>query len=385
MAKRDYYDVLEISRNASKEEIKRAYRKAAKKYHPDLNKNNPEAEEKFKEASEAYEVLMDDRKKQLYDQYGFAGVEQQWGTEGFDWSRFSHFNDIEDIFSDFFGGDTFVSGGFGGSLFDHIFGRGTRTRTSRGRDLRYDVEITLKEAVSGTRKTITVPRFVTCQTCGGSGAKDSKMTTCTECGGRGQVTKSQRRGFSQFVTITTCPNCNGRGQWPENVCNACRGRGEVEKISTFAIDIPVGANEGLTLRLQGKGEPGRGGSQPGDLYLVVHLAEDDVFMKEGNDIVVDSYISYSQAVLGDEIEVPTLNGRARLTVPPGTQSHTIFKLRGKGLPNIVSGRKGDQYVRVIIKTPAKLSSEHRNLIEKLQKFDDTAKKSEKSKFFGKSK
>lgn len=382
MAKRDYYEVLGIAREASKDEIKSAYRKAAKKYHPDLNKDNPQAEEKFKELSEAYEVLMDEQKKQLYDQYGFSGVQQQWGGEGFDWSRFTHFNDIEDIFSDFFGGGGY-GGGFGGGLFDQLFRSRERTGPSRGADLRYDLEISLKDALEGTKKIIQLPMRVACEKCGGSGAEGGKMTVCPECGGRGQISRSQRRGYSQFVTITTCPRCRGRGQWPERRCEPCSGRGEIEKISTISVNIPPGAHDGLRLRLHGKGEPGVKGLAPGDLYLVVHLAEDERFGRDGDDVILEAQISYVQAALGAEIEVPTLEGTAMLAIPAGTQSHTLFKLRGKGLPSTDGRGRGDEYVRVTVKTPTRLSSEERRLLERLGELEGSA--SAKPRFFGKSK
>jgi len=379
MAKTDYYEVLGVPRNASKEEIKSAYRKAAKKCHPDLNKDNPHAEEKFKELSEAYEVLMDDQKKQLYDQYGFAGVQQQWGGEGFDWSRFTHFDDIEDLFSDFFGG-----GDFGGSIFNQMFRTGRRSGPPRGTDLRYDIEIPLKEALTGAKKTIRLPMRVACEECGGTGAEGGKMSTCPECGGRGQVSRTQRRGYSQFVTITTCSRCHGRGQWPETRCSSCSGTGEVEQTTTLSVNIPAGAYDGLRLRLQGKGEPGRKGAVAGDLYLVVHLAEDEVFKREGNDILVELQIAYSQAVLGAEVEVPTLEGTAMLRVPPGTQSNTLFKLRGKGMPSLDRHDTGDEYVRVIVRTPTRISSEERRLIERLRELEGSASPS-KSRLFGRSK
>jgi len=382
MAKRDYYEVLGVAREASKDDIKSAYRKAAKKYHPDLNKDNPQAEEKFKEVSEAYEVLMDDQKRQLYDQHGFSGVQQQWGGEGFDWSQFTHFNDIEDIFSDIFGGGGF-GGGFGGSLFDQLFRSRERSGPSRGADLRYDIEIDMKEALRGIEKTIQLPMRVSCDMCGGSGAEGGRMTSCPECGGRGQISRSQRRGYSQFVTITTCPRCRGRGQWAEKRCAACSGVGEIEKTSTISVNIPPGANDGLRLRLQGKGEPGARGAAPGDLYLVVHLAEDERFGRDGNDVIIEVPISYSQAALGTEIEVPTLEGTAMLTVPAGTQSHTLFKLRGKGLPVIGGRGRGDQYVRVTVRTPERLSPEVRQLLERLGEMEGSV--STKRRFLGKSK
>ncbi len=384
MAKRDYYEVLGVSRKASQDEIKSAYRKAAKKYHPDLNKESPQAEEKFKELSEAYEVLMDSEKRQLYDQYGFAGVQQQWGGEGFDWSRFTRFSDIEDIFADFFGGRGF-GGGFGGSIFDQFFQTRERARPSRGSDLRYDIEISLREAALGGRKTIKIPRRIPCNKCDGTGAEGGRMTTCPECNGQGRISRTQRRGFSQFVTISTCPKCHGRGQWAEKKCKVCNGRGDQQETSTLSVDIPAGAYDGLSLRLTGKGEPGPKGTPPGDLYLVIHIAEDETFDRDGEDLIVTVSVTYSQAALGADIEVPTLDGKVALTVPPGTQSHTIFKLRGKGLPSLRGRGKGDEYVRVIIKTPDRLNAEERKLIERLAELEGSSSSTTRSRFFGKSK
>ena len=384
MAKRDYYEVLGVPRKASKEEIKSAYRKAAKKHHPDLNKDNPQAEEKFKELSEAYEVLMDDQKKQMYDQYGFTGVQQQWGGEGFDWSRFTHFDDIEDIFADFFRGGSF-GGGFGGGLFDQLFRTRERAGPARGADLRYDLEITLKEALSGVKKTIRLAMRVSCDKCNGTGAEGGRMATCPECGGRGQTSRTQRRGFSQFVTITTCQRCRGRGQWPERKCAECSGLGEKEETTTLTVNIPAGSHDGLRLRLQGKGEPGGRGAAPGDLYLVVHLAEDDVFARDGEDVVVEVPVTYSQAVLGAEISVPTLEGTAMLAIPPGTQSHTLFKLKGKGMPALDGQDRGDQYVRIVVKTPTKISADERRLMERLSELEGSSSTNPRSRFFGRSK
>jgi len=382
MAKRDYYEVLGVGRDAAKDEIKSAYRKAAKKYHPDLNKGNPQAEEKFKELSEAYEVLMDDEKKALYDQYGFSGVQQQWGGSGFDWSRFTRYNDLEDIFSDLFS-DRGFSGGFGGGLFEQLFRSQGRGGPARGADLRYDVEISLMEALEGAKKAIRLPRRAACDKCGGTGAEGGKLTSCPECAGRGQLSRSQRRGYSQFVTITTCPSCRGKGQWPEKKCSDCRGLGEKEETSTLTVNIPAGAMDGLRLRIQGKGESGGRGGIPGDLYLVMHLAEDETFSREGNDLIVEIPVTFSQVALGAEIEVPTLGGKATLKIPPGAQSHTLFKLKGKGLPSIDGREKGDQYVRIIVKTPAKLAAEERELIERLSRLDGST--STRTRFFGRPK
>jgi len=370
MAKRDYYEVLGVPRNSSKEEIKRAYRRLAKKYHPDVNKDNPKAaEEKFKEISEAYEVLADDSKRERYDRFGFAGVESTFSPGGFTWSDFSHFGDIEDLFgrdffSDFFGGGF---GGFGESIFDSFFNwkEGRRPRPSKGRDLRYDLEITLEDVAFGGRKKVRIPHSVRCSSCGGSGAEGGVTRTCPQCNGSGQISNVQKRGFSQFITITTCPTCNGRGQRIDQACKNCGGSGTVEETTTLYVDIPKGTYEGLKLRLPGKGEAGEGGIPPGDLYIVAHIKKHEIFEREGNNIVIDIPISFTQAALGSDIEVPTLKGKASMRIPPGTQSHTTFRLRGKGLPDINGLAQGDELVRVIVVTPKNLTAEERKLLQRL--------------------
>ncbi len=370
MAGPDYYDTLGVPRGASKDEIKRAYRRLAKRYHPDLNKDNPKAaEEKFKEVSEAYEVLADDEKRRIYDQFGADGLKQQvWGGQGFDWTRFTHQDDVEDIFGrDFFDAIFRGSGFGGGSLFEQLFGGGMgRSRgPASGRSLRVDTEVRLDELLHDVRKEISLRAPHPCPACQGTGAEGGKLVTCPNCQGRGQVSSTQRRGYSQFVTIAPCPKCQGRGKWPETPCRRCGGAGRVEETRTVAVTIPAGAPEGLQLRVPGHGEAGAAGSRPGDLYVVVHVSPHSTFERDEDDVFMTLPITYPQAALGAEIEIPTLEGTARLHIPPGTQSHSVLRLRGKGLPRLASGGRGDQLVRVIVTTPEKLSSEERELLQRL--------------------
>ncbi len=369
MAGPDYYEVLGVPRGASKDEIKRAYRRLAKKYHPDLNKDDPKAaEEKFKEVSEAYEVLADDEKRRIYDQFGADGLKQQvWGGEGFDWSRFTHQADVEDIFGRDFFDAFFRGGGLGGSLFGDLFGGGLgRARGPvSGRSLRVDADVRLEDLLHDVRKEVTLRAPLPCPACQGSGAEGGKLVTCPTCHGRGQVSSSQRRGYSQFVTITPCPKCGGRGQWPESPCRRCGGSGRVAETRTLAVEIPAGAPDGLQLRVPGHGEAGEPGGRPGDLYVVVHVAPHPTFERDDQDVLMSLPITYPQAALGAEVEIPTLDGSARLRVPPGTQSHSILRLRGKGLPGLRGGPRGDQLVRVVVTTPERVSAEERKLLERL--------------------
>ncbi|MFQ6107703.1 MAG: molecular chaperone DnaJ [Thermoplasmata archaeon] len=364
MAKRDYYDVLGVDRNASKSEVKRAYRKLAKKYHPDLNKDNPKvAEEKFKEISEAYEVLADDRKRQAYDQFGFAGVESQFGGGGFTWSDFTHFNDIEDIF-----GRDFFRDFFGESIFNGLFGRPeVRRGPRRGRDLRLDVEIELEDVLNGVTRNLRIPHSVRCSECGGTGAEDGKTHPCTLCNGSGQLQNVSRQGFSQFIRITTCPRCRGSGLAFDKKCRTCEGRGSVRKTSSIDITIPKGAYTGLRLKVRGEGEAGEPGAPLGDLYIVVHVRPHEVFERDGEDIWMQVPITFSQAALGATIKVPTLDGKAELRIPAGTQTHTTLRLKGRGLPRMNGHGRGNQLVQVIVTVPGKLTSQQRKLLEEFQK------------------
>jgi len=376
MADEDYYERLGVPRGASQDEIKRAYRRLAKKHHPDLNKDNPKAaEEKFKQISEAYEVLADDEKRRIYDQFGADGLKQQvWGGEGFDWSRFTHAGDVEDIFGrDLFASFFGQSGGLGGSLFEQFFGGGSVSRRrgpAPGQDARVEVELDLEEVARGGRKEVTVHYPMTCPACRGTGAEGERLVTCPTCNGRGQVSASQRRGYSQFITITTCPKCNGRGQWPERPCPRCSGEGRIAETRTIAVEIPPGVPDSVQLRVPGRGLAGDAGAPPGDLYVAVHVRPHERFAREGDDILFELPISFTQAALGAEVEVPTLDGTSRLRIPAGMQSGTILRLRGKGLPRFQQSGRGDQLVRVIVQTPSRLSAEERRLFEQLRQLRD---------------
>ena len=303
--KRDYYDVLGVAKGASKDEVKTAYRKLAMKHHPDMNKENPKAaEEKFKEISEAYEVLADDEKRARYDQFGHEGVQSTFRTGGFDWSDFTHFNDISDIFGGFEGF------GFGGSIFDQFFGRTARRGPQEGRSLRYDIEITIEEAARGVEKELRVPHSIKCKTCGGSGAKHGDIKTCPTCGGSGQVQRGQKRGYASFVTITNCPTCRGSGKQILKKCAECEGAGVQQTTSTIKVSVPKGAEEGMRLRIRAAGEASQNGGSPGDLYIVIHIAEPPGFGRDGSDLWVEAPISFTQAALGAQIDVPTLDGTA---------------------------------------------------------------------------
>lgn len=372
MVKRDYYEVVGVSQDASPEEIKRAYRKLAKKYHPDLNReNSEEAEAKFKELSEAYEVLMDGEKRSLYDRFGHEGIQSSFGRSGFNWSNFTHFGDIEDLFGGSFLRDLFGDLGrpFGGSLFEEFFRQATGRRyggAARGRDLRMDVEVSLEEVATGESRVVQVPREVTCEACSGSGAEDGAMTTCSTCNGTGEVREVRRRGFSQMIMISPCTRCGGRGKWPTSACKTCGGDGVVQTTSKVAVQIPKGAYDGLSLRIRGKGEAGERGGPSGDLYIVLHLGEHEVFQRQGRDLLVEVPLTYSQASLGAEVSVPTLQGETMVKIPAGTQSHSIFRLKGKGLPNLEGNGTGDQLVRAVVVTPQKLSAEGKRLLRNLE-------------------
>ena len=368
MGKRDYYEVLGVPRTASADEIKKAYRRLAKEYHPDMAKGDKKvAEERFKELSEAYEVLADDGKRKIYDAYGREGLKQQvWGGQDFDWSRFTHAGDVRDLFGEDFLQTFFGRSPFGGSLFEDILGgRGRRRGPRRGQDLQVEVDVGLEGLVHGTREEIRVPRTAPCEECKGTGAKGGRLVTCSQCNGQGQVSRSQSRGFSQFISITTCPKCQGRGQLPEAPCPACRGAGRIQTTSTLHVEIPPGAPDGLQLRIPGKGDAGDAGAPAGDLYVVVRTRAHPQFQRDGRDVVLDWPIPFTKAALGGDVEVPTLDGTARVKIPPGTQTHTVFRLRGKGLPDLETGRRGDELVRVVVVTPDRLDAEARRLLEKL--------------------
>jgi molecular chaperone DnaJ len=358
-AKRDYYETLGVQRSASKDDIKKAYRKLAMKYHPDMNKDKTkEAEEKFKELSEAYEVLADDEKRQKYDRFGHEGVQSTFRGGGFDWSDFTHYGDISDIFGGF--------EGFGGSIFEQFFGGGARRAgPQEGRSLRYDIGVTLEEAAAGMEKDIKVPHSASCKACGGMGAKSGDMKTCSTCKGSGQVQRGQKRGYTSFVTITSCPACRGSGKHITKPCEECGGAGSVQTTSTLQVSIPKGAEEGMRLRIRGAGEAGPNGGPPGDLYIVVHVEDHPVFDRDGKDLWVEAPVTFTQAALGADVDVPTLTGTARVTVPQGTQTGTVLRLKGKGMPDLRGYGNGDQFVKVTVVTPSKLTSEQKALMKKL--------------------
>jgi molecular chaperone DnaJ len=356
--RRDYYEVLGVPRNAGIDDIKRSYRGLAKKYHPDLNKDNvKEAEEKFKEVSEAYEVLVDEKKRKLYDQYGHAGVSSQFQDGSFNWNDFSHYGDLRDIFGD--------TGGFG-NIFDMLFGRQQRTG---GRDARMDIEITLDEAYKGVKKRITVPKIDNCPKCHGTGAKDGKVVPCPECKGSGKVRIVQSHGFSQFVQVGPCRRCRGTGRSPASACPDCNGRGKVQRSSHIDVDIPAGVETGSRLRIAGAGEIGGPGEPNGDLYVVIHVKPHPQYAREGPDLVVEFPITFAQAALGSEIEIPTMDKKARVTVPAGTQTDTVFRLRGSGMPILRTTGHGDLYVKVKVKVPEKLTQEQKDILKRFAEIE----------------
>jgi molecular chaperone DnaJ len=349
--KRDYYEVLSVSRTATEEEVKRSYRKLAVKYHPDKNPDDPHAEEKFKELGEAYDVLMDADKRAAYDRFGHAAFSQGIGRGG-------GFHDPFDIFREVFGG-----GGGGGGIFETFFGGGATTDREgrqRGSDLRYDMQITLEEAAFGVDKEIEVRKLDTCAKCGGKGAEPGSRTiNCPNCGGRGQVISS--RGF--FQVSQTCPRCRGVGQIIEKPCRACDGEGRAENTSRIKLKIPAGIADGSRLRSSGNGEAGIRGGPAGDLYVVIHIKEHPIFQREDDNLYCEVPISFTLAALGGEIPVPTLEGKANLKVPAGTQSGQVFKLRGKGVANVNARDHGDLFARLLVEVPTRLNTEQRQKLE----------------------
>ncbi len=360
MSKRDYYDILGVPRSASKDQIKTEYRKLALKYHPDRNKS-PDAEDKFKEISEAYAILSDEEKRTQYDQFGHAGIDSRYSTE--DIFRGVNFDEIFRDLGFGFGGSGFES------IFDIFFGGGRRARgPSRGQDLRYDLEISLEQAYSGLATEVEVPRRERCSECNGTGAKPgTSPKRCPECGGTGQIQHVQTRGFMHFARIESCGKCRGRGTIIEKPCNVCRGVGIVERHRRITIKIPPGVDTGSQLILRAEGDAADGGGQRGDLYVVVNVRPHEVFRREGNELICNVDVGFPRATLGGDVEVPTLDGAARIVMPPGTQSGAIFRLRKKGMPALRENGRGDELVVVKVKTPTKLTSRQRELVQDLAK------------------
>jgi molecular chaperone DnaJ len=346
MAKKDFYEVLGVNRDATEEEIKKAYRKLAMKHHPDRNPDNPKAEGLFKEAKEAYEILCDQQKRAAYDQYGHAGVEQQSGMGGM------HGGGFAEAFGDIFG-----------DIFGAAGARAGRSNVYRGADLRYNLEITLEQAAHGTETRIRIPTMEECETCKGSGAKPgTQAKTCPTCNGQGQVRMTQ--GF--FSIQQTCPKCHGTGKIIPEPCTTCNGAGRVKKHKTLSVNIPAGVNEGDRIRLAGEGEPGVNGGPPGDLYVQMTIQPHQVFTRDNDDLHCEMPVSFATAALGGELEIPTLEGSAKIKIPSETQSGKTFRLRGKGIRGVRSHATGDLFCHVMVETPVNLTDRQRELLKEFE-------------------
>lgn len=354
MTKRDYYEILGVQRDASVEEIKKAYRKLAMKYHPDKNPGDTNAEVKFKEVAEAYEILKDPQKRQHYDRFGHSGL--KGGFEGFAGFDF----DLGDALR------TFMSESFG---FGDIFGTGRRRSSNnrrRGRDLQLKLNLTLEEIAAGVQKTIKLKKSVTCETCGGTGAaSEGAYITCLQCQGTGEMRQVSQSIFGQFVNISTCSRCGGEGKVLKDPCQTCAGNGRVQGESTITVDVPPGVSSGNYITVRGEGNAGPRGGPQGDVIIFIEEKEHEYFERHGDDILYELPLGFSQVALGTEIEVPTLNGKAKLQIPAGTQSHKILRMRGKGIPHLNEHGRGDQLVRIIVWTPTKLSEQEKKLFKEL--------------------
>ena len=378
--KRDYYEILSVTKASSAEEIKKAYRKVAMQYHPDRNPGDKAAEEKFKEAAEAYEVLSDADKRAQYDRFGHAGVSSsaRGGGGGGMEDIFSQFGDIfgDDVFGNFFGGN---AGGRGGRS-------GQRTRGTRGSNLRVKIKLNFEEISKGVTKQIKVKKHVTCNTCSGSGAKDkSSVQNCGTCGGSGQVRRVTNTFLGQMQTVTTCPTCNGEGSTITVKCTACKGEGRVYGEETVSIDIPAGVQEGMQLSVGGRGNAGERGGAPGDLIVLIEEEAHKDLHRDGLNVAFELYITFPDAVFGTNLEVPTIDGRAKIKIPPGTQSGKIFRLKGKGFPAINSYERGDQLIHVNIWTPQQVTADEKSMLDKMNDSDNFKPQPEKSEksFFDK--
>ena len=357
--KRDYYEVLGVEKGASAEEIKRAYRKKAMQFHPDRNPDNPEAEAKFKEAGEAYEVLSDEDKRARYDQYGHAGVDPNFGAGGYGgyggggFGGFSGFGDFGDIFSDIFGG--------GGSRAS------SANAPRRGEKVGARIEITFEEAAFGVEKEVTAARIENCAACSGSGSADGAVETCDRCRGTGQVRTTQNFMGMTMQSTAACPQCNGKGKVIKTPCSTCKGKGKVRRNKKVNVRVPAGVDDEQMVRVKGEGNVGANGGPNGDLMVEVNIKPHKIFQREGMNVICEMPISFTQAALGAEIQIPTLDGNVKYTIPEGTQTDTVFRLRDKGIPDVYNkSRRGDQLVRVVVETPTKLTKEQKELFRQLE-------------------
>ncbi len=378
MTKRDFYEILGVSRNASGEEVKKAYRKLAMQYHPDRNPGNKDAEEKFKEAAEAYEVLGDPEKRRRFDQFGHAGMK---GTD------FREYTDINDIFNSF--RDIFSGSGFGGGIFDDFFGGSTSTRSRRrgsagqpGSDLRVNLKLTFEEIAAGVTKKIKIKRYKKCSDCSGTGAdKGSSLETCSACNGTGEVRQVSRSVFGQFVNIASCSNCRGEGKVVKTPCMTCKGDGRIAEETTISVKIPAGVSNGNYLTLRGEGNVGKRNGPAGDIIVVIEEKSHEVFTRNGDDILYELYLSIPEAILGGEIEVPTLNGRAKIKIDAGISPGKILRMKNKGFPNLNGYKTGDQLIYVNVFIPDKLSQKEKDIVKSMMESPNFSPKvrSKKSK------
>ncbi|MBC7765777.1 MAG: molecular chaperone DnaJ [Hyphomonadaceae bacterium] len=370
MSKRDYYEVLGVDRGASDDQLKKAYRKLAKQYHPDVNQENKGAEAKFKEANEAYEVLSDVQKRSRYDQFGHAGVDPNFGAGGgggYGGAGFGDF-DISDIFEGFFGGG----------------GRQRRNGPQKGRDLSQRVEITFEEAAFGVEKEISIFKQEKCDNCAGTGAKaGTAAKPCSTCHGSGQVQMRQNTILGQVMTTKTCDHCHGEGKIIEQPCNVCRGKGTVGKGKKIKVNIPKGIDDGQTISLRGEGEPGARGGPFGDLYIEVRVKSHTLFKRQDFNVVIELPVTFVQAALGAELEVPTLDGKVKYTMPEGTQTGSVFRLKGKGIPHLRDNGRGDQFIKVTVEVPKNLSGKQKEILKQFQEADKGNSHEQVKKFFDK--
>jgi molecular chaperone DnaJ len=348
MAEKDYYEVLGVKKDASPDDIKKSFRQLARKFHPDLNKGSKEAEEKFKEINEAYQVLGDPQKKTQYDQIGHAEF-SPGDSAGYQPPSY------EDLFRDFGLGD----------IFDAFSGTSPRGRQRSGADLRYEIEISLTDAFSGTKNTVGVPHHFACNACHGTGAEPGAVRDCPSCHGTGEIRSVQRGGNRQMVNIAVCPSCRGLGKIIDKPCQTCKGKGTVQKVRRIEVSVPRGVQDGQFLRIPGEGEPGENNGPPGDLYAIIHIRPDRTFERKGADLYSSAVIMLGTALLGGEVDVPTLTGTAHLKIPRGTQSHTLFRLREQGMPYMNSDSRGDLMIKAVVKIPEKLSKKQEDLVKEV--------------------